>query len=550
MWNESGDKKRTIKSIGVFVIPVLISGVIKVWLISTGSIPFNADEAVVALMARHINQGEVPIFFYGQAYLGSLDAILVAIGFRIFGEYVWVIRAIQTLLYSGTVLTVVLLGKKILGSDKAALFCGLIAAVPPVNITLYTTVSLGGYGEVLLLGNLLLLGGMNIIRETRMEYFFQGNRRMITVLIWSVLAGFSFWVFGLSLVYSIPVVILVVWEFSRTKQYQIAGKYIMSFIGGGIVGALPWILFVFSGKGFVAFSELAGSAIAGTESTMPLLEPLNRLGNFLLLGSTVIFGLRPPWSVRWLMLPVLPFVMIFWMSAFFIGFNRIHHQQKGNGFQLINLLSVLLLLGFILSPYGRDPSGRYFLPLLIPMVIYGADFIVNRVSKTRYIQISLLTLVLLFNLGGTIQAVAKTPPGITTQFDEVTQIDHSRINELIEFLNNNNVTRGYTNYWVSYPLAFLSSENLLFIPRLPYHEDFRYTARDDRYPPYSETVQNAPDIGYITTKHEYLDQYLRDSFMSEGITWSEKSIGDYHIFYNLESDIRPADIGLGRTTNP
>ncbi len=41
-------------------------------------VPFNADEAVVALMARHILQGERPIFFYGQAYMGSLDAYLVA----------------------------------------------------------------------------------------------------------------------------------------------------------------------------------------------------------------------------------------------------------------------------------------------------------------------------------------------------------------------------------------------------------------------------------------------------------------------------------------
>jgi hypothetical protein len=52
------------------------------------AVPFNADEAIVALMARHILQGERPIFFYGQAYMGSLDAYLVALGFLLFGQQI------------------------------------------------------------------------------------------------------------------------------------------------------------------------------------------------------------------------------------------------------------------------------------------------------------------------------------------------------------------------------------------------------------------------------------------------------------------------------
>ena len=70
---------------------------LKLWLELSGSLPFNADEAVVALMGRHILQGARPLFFYGQAYMGSLDAILVALGFSFFGQHVWVIRLVQAL---------------------------------------------------------------------------------------------------------------------------------------------------------------------------------------------------------------------------------------------------------------------------------------------------------------------------------------------------------------------------------------------------------------------------------------------------------------------
>ena len=43
--------------------------VLRLWLILTAAAPFNSDEAVVGLMARHINQGARPLFFYGQSVL-------------------------------------------------------------------------------------------------------------------------------------------------------------------------------------------------------------------------------------------------------------------------------------------------------------------------------------------------------------------------------------------------------------------------------------------------------------------------------------------------
>ena len=42
-------------------------------------IEFNADEAVNGLMAMHILQGKtVPIFMYGQSYMGAIEPWLAA----------------------------------------------------------------------------------------------------------------------------------------------------------------------------------------------------------------------------------------------------------------------------------------------------------------------------------------------------------------------------------------------------------------------------------------------------------------------------------------
>ncbi len=140
------------------------------------------------------------------------------------------------------------------------------------------------------------------------------------------------------------------------------------------------------------------------------------------------------------------------------------------------------------------------------------------------------------------------PPGLTTQFDVVTQIDHRQDQALMAFLTAQGEQFGYTNYWVGYPLAFQSAKSLIFIPRLPYHPDFRYTSRDDRYEPYTHLVNEADRVAYITTYHQPLNDYLRKKFTSNGITWREQTIGDYQVYYELSEPLRPEKIGLGITT--
>jgi hypothetical protein len=134
---------------------------------------------------------------------------------------------------------------------------------------------------------------------------------------------------------------------------------------------------------------------------------------------------------------------------------------------------------------------------------------------------------------------------MTTQFDEITQIDHRYDDDLIDFLRSVGEKEGYSNYWVAYPLAFVSGEEMIFLPQLPYHEDFRYTSRDDRYSQYHSVVDNAERVAYITTNHPELDNYLRDGFSTNKIHWQEKKVGDYQVFYNLSRRIVPIELGLG-----
>ena len=509
---------------GRWGVVLAMSGAVllKAGLLFANVVPFNADESIVALMARHILQGARPLFFYGQAYLGSLDAWLIAGGFALFGQQVWVIRLVQLLLYLGTIWTTARLGEVIF-SRKVGVLAAWLLAIPAVNVTLYTTATLGGYGEALLLGNMILLAALDIGmgQETNSRYKW---------LVFGLLVGFGLWVFGLTLVYSLPAGGWLLWRLwqNRTGAGSMIQRVLMAG-GGFLLGAFPYWVGAAQLGGSLVAAELGGSAIAGVEGRGWLAQVGQHLISLLLLGTTVIFGLRPPWEVRWLGLPLLPFVLGFWGWVVM----RIFRGKKSPGAWMLVGVMLTLVAGFVFTPFGADPSGRYFVPLVVPLSLFAADAAVGLMRRFPRLGAGLILMVLAYNLVGTVQVARKHPPGITTQFDAVTWLDKRYDDDLITFLKENGETRGYTNYWVAYPLAFLSGEELIFIPELPYHLDFRHTPRDNRYAPYTEVVAQSERVAYITTNHPELEARLRVSFTNLGVLWEEEQLGNYHVFYNL-----------------
>ncbi len=530
---------------------LLLAAGLKIWLVSTDRIPFNADEAIVALMAKHILSGERPLFFYGQAYMGSLDAWLVAAGFGIFGKQVWVIRLVQTVLYLFTMASTTWLGKLIFGSWRVGVLAAWLLAIPTVNVTLYTTASLGGYGEALLIGNLTLALGLLISGKIA-----EGQRSLAIIgFAWGFLVGLGLWTFGITLVYSIPSAMEIAVAFRRQVRRNNSWSEAKKMaLGGGacallgfLLGSAPLFIFAMQ-QGLVRpLAELGGSAIAGVEGISWFFQFWMHLFNLIVLGVPVILGLRPPWGVEWLVIPLAPLILACWLALFVFQIKR----RKAFSTQSPNVLLWIMFataLGFVITPFGADPSGRYFLPFTVPLALLAAEAIwllFVRVGAWAWVAPALL---LSYNFLGVVQSASQMPPGMTTQFDATTQVDQRYLPTLISFLRAHGETRGYTNYWVSYPLAFLSQEELIFIPVLPYHLDFRYTARDNRYPPYIEMVAQSERVAYITTRHPALDDTLRRCFQQAGTTWREAQIGDFHVFYDLSSPLLLDELDFGLTT--
>ncbi len=566
----------------VAVIAVALIG--RGLLLASGSVSFHSDEAVVGLMARHILQGERPVFFYGQAYMGSLDAWLIAVGFALLGDTVMTIHVVESLLYLLIVATGFLVAWQISGRAVVATVTGLVMAVPTVLLALYTTSTLGGYNETLLLGNLVLLLGWQVTHEQR------GS--LVRWALLGICAGIGWWSNGLIVAYVLPVGVLGLVDLWRNLPHRdptpdpspISGRGenqnhpaeidvgaqraaplqtppdvrggaalrasildIVLAAVGFFVGSAPWWAFAFANDfaplrfylpiGSDTPSQFAGMAI-------PPLGIPERLLSLFALNFPVVIGLRFPWYASYFLVPGALIVLMVYIFALY-WLLRHPASLKRDGRLLVGGMIGLFCALFLVSRFNIDPSGRYFLPMALPLGIALGVLVAD--ACPTWLRIGLALVVIGYNGLGLVTAATTVPPGFTTQFNLDTHIPNDDDAALIAFLEDHGLVHGYTNYWISFRLAFLSDERLIYSATLSYKPDLSYTPFDDRDPAYRRAVDAAPDsqIAYITANVDAVRANLEKVFAARGVTYQRAQVGVYHVYYDFapETPRPPLDLG-------
>ncbi len=154
---------------------------------------FHADQAVIGLMAHHILQGKFMIYFYGQGYMGSLEAFMAAPIFLILGMNIFSLQLAPLIFYLLFLVSNYYLLKLVFGRE-VSLVASLLLALSPAALSQLSVIALGGYPETLFFGTLTLLGLVIAQRSKHRDkiLFFTG-----------LAAGIGFWVNNLILVYFI-----------------------------------------------------------------------------------------------------------------------------------------------------------------------------------------------------------------------------------------------------------------------------------------------------------------------------------------------------------
>lgn len=178
----------------------LLAIILRAWLVIHTNGVIDGDEALVGIQAEHILYGELPIYFYGQPYMGSLEAYLSALLFAIFGASVWTLRT-EPILLSLVVIWLTWKLAAILAdiaglSSRVKYFFMTVAVLGAVAPPLYDTVvelrMLGGYIETFVLMLWLLLSVVQLLRRWTMR-----TTRRELALRWAgigFIVGLGFWV--------------------------------------------------------------------------------------------------------------------------------------------------------------------------------------------------------------------------------------------------------------------------------------------------------------------------------------------------------------------
>ncbi len=155
---------------------------------------FNADHAVFGLMAKHILEGKWMVYYYGQGYMGSLEAFMGAFIDLIRGMDLYSVQLAPLAFYLLFLIVNFHLLKKLFGVE-VSLIANLLLALSPPGLTLLSVTALGGYPETLFFGSLILLGFVLYSESKNSWVLFSAG----------LASGIGFWVNNLIVMYLVPI---------------------------------------------------------------------------------------------------------------------------------------------------------------------------------------------------------------------------------------------------------------------------------------------------------------------------------------------------------
>ena len=527
-WNGIRLKGLRISPYGIAALAIIVlATLLRLVLIAQGWPQTNSDEGTIGLMALHIAyRGELPVFFYGQGYMGPFEAYLGAGLFHLFGPSLFTLRLGLVLIYTCFLVSMYLL-TSLLFTKKLALVSLVLLALGTGNMLTRQLTAIGGYTETLLFGSLIFLVASWLALSFRPDLAPERRwRRFMVYGCWGLLVGLGTWTDILVVPFALMAGLLLI-RFCWSELRRWAGGYLLL---GLILGAFPMIAY----NVVVPFDTLAG--LWYVHHTVNMAEPI-RLPFFLqnILGTILVsipiatgaypfcsfsdlplFGQGSPhtlqctifqgsWGLGYLALVTVGIVLAMrrvrnpsvgarfiapllgWRGAIMDGDKRIGHpladQSAPTEFARLMLLgsAVLTVVLFILSPVSaQTPSGsaRYLIGLLIctPAVIWP---LWSGQNRFKLLLLFIGTIV----LAGTLSTFSEIP---------IIQAGNQQQDALISNLLRLHATHIYSDYNTCNRLIFLTREQIICSVL-----DEHLQPGFDRYLPYRSIVRSDPRAAYV-----------------------------------------------------
>jgi hypothetical protein len=271
---------------------IIIAAMLRVTLVALGWPPLDSDEGTMGIMGLHIAfHGEWPIFFYGQGYMGTFEAYLAAIMFRLFGVSTFTLLLGLILMYT-LFLTVMYRLTCLLYTKTLALITLIFLCLGSNPMLTRELVAIGGYPETLMFGSILmLLSSWLVLRYNPDLSPSEQRKRLWIYALWGLVAGLGIWTHVLVAPFVLLGGILLL-LFCWRELLGWASLYLVIAL---LIGALPMIIynaFAPPGQSTLSYILNVHSASGLTLPPKSVLYPL-QLRGALLISLPLATGAAP-----------------------------------------------------------------------------------------------------------------------------------------------------------------------------------------------------------------------------------------------------------------
>lgn len=472
----------------------------------------DSDEAIVGLMAKHINEGKPwPFFYYGQDYMGSFEAILTSLVFQIAGKSSAALKIVP-LLFSILQIWLVYRLASYFVERVPALFAAALCSFAPITLLLWSTKARGGFIEVVALGTIALIFSCEILKRK------DSSARDLSKLVYGLglSLGLGWWVNNQISYYMLPIgVILGTMFFIRFTVFE-ALKLGLKCLLAFFIGGFPfWYANIFGQPKWATFDVLFGGSGE--------VDVAEHFSGFFENALPIIMGARRFWSRE----NVFPFATSFFYSMYALGVFALLKQfffskeRKAGVLLLLSFVTSVALI-FSVSRFGWLSSApRYILPLYsVSFVLLAVGFQFLRSSSFSFLSYPLFALMLLAQLSPLILS-----PGITVGQPFVFNGDRVAKNqsELYLWLEKNGYKHIFTNYWIGYRAAFETNEEITFSR---FAEPLTL-----RIPEYELADEDKPAV-YVLVPSQ-VEQFL-SRLQLTGLSARRSEVGSYVVFDKIK----------------
>ncbi len=220
----------------LYALAIIVFAIgLRLVLLAMGWPPTDSDEGTMGIMARHIAYlGEHPYVFYGQIYMGTIEAHIGAVFFHLLGPSLFSLRLSVIFLVTLFLISTYLLAS-LLYSKKVALVTLAVLSLGSIYTITRETLATGGSTQTMLFGSLaFLLASWFSFTYRRGAPLRTKLVRFVGYTCWGIVLGLGFWSDMIVLPFFACAVLLMVIFCWRDLLWAWVGV-----LSGFIVGAYP-----------------------------------------------------------------------------------------------------------------------------------------------------------------------------------------------------------------------------------------------------------------------------------------------------------------------